>query len=303
MRSGVFAGYTALHCAAAARAPEAVAALLRAGADFHIAYSWIVGEDSAIRGMTPLHMAAAQGNKEVVLLLLKAQAQGLGGRRGGRDIRNRRDAYNLTPADKALRYDHKDVAKLLQPDADIGGLLEGVQSLIEPTRTLKEIAGLAHHAHLQKALEAAAGSFEGQPTVQLGPVQKQHKEQNQCHKQQQQQHSELKQGDGGLMLRANPTMTRSPSAIASGATRVTVSVTSDTGDKLTQVTPGDEGTCPVCLDCIAPCGTSGVELLPCRHELCAACAKGIWQHVDARVTVMSCPMCRSHVAGVKGTAR
>ena len=237
------------------------------------------------------------------MLPLGLQAQGLGGRRGGRDIRNRRDAYNLTPADKALQYEHKDLAKLLQPDADIEGLLEGVQSLIEPTRTLKEIAGLAHHAHLQKALEAAAdGTFEG-VTVQLELVQKQHKDQSQCHKQQQ-QHSELMEGEGGLMLRANTTMIiRSPSAEASGAIRVTTSVTSDTSDNPTRVTPGDEDTCPVCLECIGTSGSSScVELLPCRHEVCASCAKGIWQHVDARVAVMSCPMCRRKVAGVMGAA-
>jgi len=278
--------------------------LLRAGADFHIAYSWIVGEDSAIRGMTPLHMAAAQGNKEVVLLLLKAQAQGLGGRgAAGRDIRDQRDIYNMTPADKALQYKNTDLAELLQPDADIGGLLEGVQSLIEPTRTLREIAGLAHHEHLQKALEAAAalGSFD-RATVQLGLVQKQHKDQNQCHKQQQQ--SRNKEGERGFML-CSSALIRSSSTVSAGAdARVTVSVTSDTSDKFTQVTPGDEDTCPVCLECTATsASSSGVELLPCRHELCAACAKGIWQHVDARVTVMSCPICRSHVAGVKGTAR
>ena len=67
MRYGISTGYTALHCAVAARAPEAVAALLRAGADFHM------GTYVDMRGMTPLHMAAAQGSKEIVLLLLKAQ--------------------------------------------------------------------------------------------------------------------------------------------------------------------------------------------------------------------------------------
>ena len=239
----------------------------------------------------------------LLLFLATVQAQGLGGRgTAGRDIRDQRDEYNMTPADKALQYKNTDLAELLRPDADIGAMLEGVQSLIEPTRTLREIAGLAHHEHLQKQLEAAAalGSFEG-ATVQLGPMQKQHKDQNHGHEQQQ---SWNKEGEGGLMLRSS-ILIRSSSAVAAGAgTKVTANVTSDTSDKLTQVTPGDEGTCPVCLECIGTSGSSsGVELLPCRHVVCASCAKGIWQHVDARVAVMSCPMCRRQVAGVAGAAR
>lgn len=62
----------------------------------------------------------------------------------------------------------------------------------------------------------------------------------------------------------------------------------------------DSEECPICLEPLEPARS---VLLPCRHLLCGACTRSLWQlrrESDASTTQLECPVCRSHLSVARG---
>lgn len=251
-------GHTALHHAAV-RGHTCVAEVL-------VRHGSVLGAPSLhqhldlllqFKGTTALHAAAARGHTELCQVLLRAQFErSTLSAQGPLDIRQRCDSRGYLPCSMARIKGNTELAELLDPDVPLARLFQSHELGTGPP-SLKVLAQAALQTKLQQAAQQLQQVAPREVTV--GPSAA---AATRC------------KAAGGVTVQdcchQQANLMKEPSAA------VMPGHDDDDSDD-------DDSMCFICM-----ANTASVQLLPCKHAVCACCAVAIVDRPAA-----SCPFCRA----------